>query len=401
MPVPAIPIPLVFDRVMEESDTVGTGDLALLGALPGYRAMSSVLNNDDMIPYGIWSVDAYGTPDGGWETGIGTYSSTGPVLVRTVVYESSNANALVSFPAGPKRVALLPPAKIFALPSGSPGGRLSTESGYSASISDRTAQGTLYWVPHANDYLRMYDGYRIKEYVCPQKQLALTMTSGKNYDVFLYESGGAPALELSAAWTNDTTRADALFWMGGLGWVKSATPTRLHVGTIRASASNVTADSGGEAGTTQVGAQRFVWNRYNQLIRTMKVIDTTDSWAYTGGIRQANGASGNKIEYVVGNSSTAIMADLVATSYQTSSVAGYSRAGLGLDSTSAFSGLVGMTGLTTAAYLIAPLIGKYYGFPGLGYHYLAWLETGDGGPSGFYGDNGGGCQSGISAWLMG
>lgn len=82
---------LVFkDRVKETSTTSGTGTLTLSGAVSGYQSFS-VIGDGNTTYYSI--VD---TLTGDWETGIGTYTSSGTTLARTTVLESSNSNSAVN-----------------------------------------------------------------------------------------------------------------------------------------------------------------------------------------------------------------------------------------------------------------------------------------------------------------
>lgn len=85
------------DRVKEVTLTTGTGALSLAGAIPDYQAFSSGFSNHENLCYSIFD----GT---NWEVGIGTFSSAGPTLSRDRVLASSNAGALVNFPAGRKEV---------------------------------------------------------------------------------------------------------------------------------------------------------------------------------------------------------------------------------------------------------------------------------------------------------
>lgn len=298
--------------------------------------------------------------------------------------------------------------RLLGLVIGAPQSRLSTETLVPVSTADRTAQGTLYDVPCTPagmatggiGFMATWDGTRRRMQQAAQVSLALTLTSGKNYDVFRKNSD--MSLILSNAWTNDTTRADALATAGGL-IVAASDNTYVWRGTIRADGTNTMADSGGTTGTTQVGGKRFCWNAYNQLPRQMKVIDTADNWAYTSAtIRQANGAAGNKVEYCVGDAATLIQADVLHGCYTINETANVTpKSGVGIDSTTTYSGLYTIGGTSGGAYSYHPLIGKYKGTPGLGYHYLAWNENGDGVSNGFYGDNGGTVQNGLTAWLMG
>lgn len=93
------------NRIQETSTTTGTGNLTLAGAIAGFQTFASRMSVADTCWYSIEAVDAYGIPTGSWEVGLGTYSATN-TLTRTAVYESSNSDAVVSFAAGTKRIAL-------------------------------------------------------------------------------------------------------------------------------------------------------------------------------------------------------------------------------------------------------------------------------------------------------
>ena len=86
---------LLGDRVQETTTTTGTGSFALNGAVTGYVTFNSTFVNGDIV----WYVCDNGSGD--WEIGTGTVG-TG-TLTRTV-FQSSNANALVPFAAGAKRI---------------------------------------------------------------------------------------------------------------------------------------------------------------------------------------------------------------------------------------------------------------------------------------------------------
>ena len=95
---------LAVDRRMETSTTTGTGNVTVAGAVVGYKTLvGGKIEVNKFFDYVIEAVDASGVPTGEWETGEG-YLTTSTVLVRQVVYESSNADALVNFSAGTKRV---------------------------------------------------------------------------------------------------------------------------------------------------------------------------------------------------------------------------------------------------------------------------------------------------------
>lgn len=96
----------VFDRVKDTSTTTGTGTLTLANSAPSsYRTFGSVLSNSDTTYYCIEHQTA-----NEWETGLGTYTTSGTTLARTTVYQSSNSNNAVDFSAGTKNVFIPVPA---------------------------------------------------------------------------------------------------------------------------------------------------------------------------------------------------------------------------------------------------------------------------------------------------
>jgi hypothetical protein len=190
------------------------------------------------------------------------------------------------------------------------------------------------------------------------------MTSDKNYDVFLYLSGNTAAIELSAAWTNDTTRADAIVRQDGV-YVKSVDYTRRYVGTIRAVSATATSDS---------QSRRFVWNYYNRVDRSLKVTESTDSWTYnTVAFRPSNNNIYNSFEYVVGDTTQlTVHAQSIGGC---SGGAAYAGTGIGIDSTSVNSADAFGQNVNT---LNAVIPCEYRGRPSVGYHRITWLECGGG-----------------------
>lgn len=175
--------------------------------------------------------------------------------------------------------------------SGVANGRLTLTSGTAVTSSDVTAAPTLYYTPYLGNQIALYTGTAWVVYSLSELSLALTVTSDNNYDVFVYDNGGTRAIELSNAWTNDTTRSQVLTLQDGI-YVKSGAPTKRYVGTIRASGANVTEDS---------AAKRFVWNLYNQASRNLWISDALNSWSYsTASWRASNNSASNRVQIVNG-----------------------------------------------------------------------------------------------------
>lgn len=100
------------DRVSETSTTTGTGTLTLSGlaSKAGMRTFAAAGITSAWVHYCI-SDDA-----GNWEVGRGLIGDVGTTLSRSAshseVFASSNAGALVDFPAGDKSVELVLPANL-------------------------------------------------------------------------------------------------------------------------------------------------------------------------------------------------------------------------------------------------------------------------------------------------
>jgi len=257
-------------------------------------------------------------------------------------------------------------------------GRLTLETGVAVSTTDQTSKGTLYWTPHNGNRVSLYDGTRWKLYTFAEVSLALTVTSAKNYDVFLFDNAGTLTLELSAAWTNDTTRADALALQDGVQ-VKNGATTRRWLGTLRASGANVTEDS---------RQKRFLWNAYNRLPRALFWRDTTSSWNYTTATwRQSRASAANQVEVVCGAAGHSLI-DLIFSQCSSNSTAAVPRlSGIGEDSTT--TGAADMTNGQVGGPVgdTFEAVAHLRKFAPLGYHFYTMLEFSSAtGTSTFYGN---------------
>ena len=94
---------VLADRVKETTSTTGTTNYTLLGAENGFEAFSVI---------GDTNTTYYCCTDGvDFEVGIGTYTSSGTVLARTTVLQSSNSDAAVSWSNGTRTIFCTQPAE--------------------------------------------------------------------------------------------------------------------------------------------------------------------------------------------------------------------------------------------------------------------------------------------------
>lgn len=259
--------------------------------------------------------------------------------------------------------------------------RLTLETGVPVSTTDQSNKTTIYITPYNGNVMATYDSSVWTYHTSSEFSIALgTLTSGKNYDVFVYSSGGTLTAEFSAAWTNDTTRADALAQQDGV-WVKSSDHSRRYVGTFRTTSTTQTQD------TT---AQRYLWNASNRVDRRQYGVDTTDSWTYTTATWRATNASTTdgvgRFSYVVGLNEDTVKATRMGL--VNNSGAPWAAVGIGIDSTSANSATM-TCALVTISTVSAIPMAVYEGYPGLGFHYVQGLEiSGATGTTTWYGDAG-------------
>jgi hypothetical protein len=262
------------------------------------------------------------------------------------------------------------------------GGRMNLVSGAAPVPPGDTSGGTIFYAPYIHDYLSLYDGTRWRPQSISANAGFINVTvpavANKNYDVFYYFSGGKMLGE-AVAWTNDTTRATALATQDGI-LVKSGDATRRYMGTFRTTSSGQTEDS---------KAKRFLWNYYNRRPRHLELLEATASWQYsTATWRQARATATNQVEVVIGVDEDPITVEVQAAFENTAANVSAS-VGLGLDKTNGNDATVTQSNETDGAGYIENLHAKYRGAPGIGYHYVAWVEWSQASPTTtFYGDTG-------------
>lgn len=243
--------------------------------------------------------------------------------------------------------------------------RLTLTSGTPVTTADVTGAVTLYCSPYKGNHIALFNGAVWIMRSSAEFSLALgTLSSGKPYDVFCYDNAGVPTLEV-LAWTNDTTRATALTLQDGV-LSKTGALTRRYLGTFYTTAATTTEDS---------FAKRFLWNYYNRVRRPMRVIDATNSWAYTTAtVRQARASPANQLDFVVGYGEDVVFAKVIGSASNTNVGVSF-LVGASLDTTSAFtSTAINFQGASAVANTAVMLTSELETFPGVGRHFIAWTE---------------------------
>jgi len=320
----------------------------------------------------------------GWTSGtIATPSVTGGGLTNgTLYYLRAVSSTVVSFHttvadalAGTNKVDLTASITAEIRPSG-------------------VSNTTLYLSPYNGNTICLYSG---GWQGTPSAEVSLapgTLTNNTNYDVFGYLNAGAVAMELGPAWTSDTARATALVQQDGV-WVKSGDATRRYLGTIRMNSTTTMIDDAGGLGS-QVGGKRFLWNASNRISAKAIVRDATANWSYNSHtVRQANGATGNKVEFIVGLAEDDIVAVLVGAGQATNDSGSI---GIGIDSITAFRFDSFYSQISTTSGNLLPAVSRWDGRLVPGYHYCSWLEQGVNAT--FDGENGASSKCGLVTVVM-
>lgn len=377
-------------------------------ATPSSANLRALLSDEVGTGAAYFVGGALGTPASGTATNLtglpitGITSSTSAQLATLLTDELGTGSAVFES----------------AVPLVAPEGRLTLTTLVPVTTSDVTGATSIYYTPAAGDRVPIYNGTRWTSTVFTELTLALDPTaahtgyqqSGKIFDLFVINDAGTIRLASGPAWTSDTGRGTGagtteLQMLNGVLTNKNSLATArfgsASGNTVAVSANQATyvgsfrAIADGQAADTL--ANRLLFNAYNQAVRPMGVYEGTASYAYsTATWRQTNAAATNQLGVLCGLAG--IEVSVKCSHMVSTSSSGLCYTGIGLDSTTApiAASIMGAVTANATGAIISPMYGSWEGFPGLGYHYLAWLERAFGtGAQTWYGGNGATYQNGI------
>ena len=295
-----------------------------------------------------------------------------------------------------------------------PGGRLTLITGTPVMSSGAVNRGVIYYTPYRGNLVPIYNGSSWTEESFSELSLSLDSDtghtgyhqSGKNFDLFIYNDSGTLRLVSGPAWTDNTTRSTGLEYVNGILMNASSMTARYgtgagdtltvardrgtYVGSFRAKTDGQTTFEIGGAGAGGEPGLLYLWNCYNRVSVGSMVRDTTDSWTYgTNTIRPANNSTDNRVSYIHGLSEDPVYATVVQRVNLAATVGAAANVSIGVDSTTAFSGINGNALNNAASALGTMLTADYDGYPGAGFHFIQWLENSGAGTNTFFGDAGG------------
>ena len=344
------------------------------------------------------------------------YSSLGEVSIGATGWQtvmSSNSGDFTTPVSFSNTVTFNAAASIVGGPLLTPQGRLTITSGTPVLSSDTTAQTTVYYTPHRGNRIALptASGWSIRFFTELSQALSDVSKSpgaaavSSVYDMFVWDDSGTIRCTRGPAWSSSTSRGTGagtteLEYKDGVLVNKVAITNGpaanrgVYVGTISTSSTGANgqlnmmfAPAAAAGGTNN---RLDVWNMYNRTRVAAMSRESTNSWTYgTTTWRSANNSTSNRITFVRGLDEEVVEVVNRAPKYTANSQT--TRTGIGLDSTSAFSGTPDFDAHTSGAS--SPQdesfhASTYDGYPGIGLHFVQALEWSSNIANIFYGDNG-------------
>jgi hypothetical protein len=283
---------------------------------------------------------------------------------------------------------------------------LTLTTGVAITTADVSGSTNVYYTPAVSQFVPIYNGSSfVMTDTGGELTLALDATaahtnyhaSGKNYDFFIINDSGTIRLGTGPKWDDGAVAGSAtargtgaasteLQLLKGI-WTNKNTIT-IRFGSASGNTVSVSANQATYVGSGRMTAdgqiedsqtKRFLWNAYNQTLRSMLRRDPALTWTYsTDAYRQANANTANQLDFICGLSGTYVecrVDSVVETSTATRRLVIHA---IGIDATwTSTSATVSMQSVVGNETFYNLPTANYSGYPGLGWHSLVWLERGN------------------------
>lgn len=338
----------------------------------------------DFASFPIFKVGS-GTPNG---TQAGTAGSSG--VLQSMYWDYTNSLLYACTSTGTTSTAvwtsLNPGSSATSIPP--PQGYLTLTSATPIITGDVSAATAVYYTPFVGDFVPIYNGTTFAQTQFAELTLTLVASHAASqiYDVFSFFDTTTLRIGTGPAWSTVTAGAGARGTGAGTTQL-----TRLNGRLVNAQSMTVRNGSStytvaGNYGTYlgsifmdgtngQVSCHKTfgqsrkwgVWNAYNRQTIVLQMGDTTATWAYsTATIRQSNAAVGNTLAIFSGLAETPFQIRFSQNSTFTGGGATGFSCGVGVDSTTTYSGQVGKASnaaagsniqMATASHIVTSLLG--------------------------------------------
>lgn len=303
-----------------------------------------------------------------------------------------------------------------------PQGRITLNSNTPVMTASYAAQTTVYYTSAGGGKnVPVFDGTAVKMYqLCAANtvgacELSVAMganfTTNSNFDGFVSNNGASGNVLATTgsfcfgpAWSSDTVRGTGagtseLESIDGLPTNKVSMTCRYanastftcavhqctYVGTMRTGSAGQSNYVFGGSGSGGVAANFQIWNMYNRVTVTTRVIDIGAGYNYSSAtIRQARASAGNQISFIRGVVEDGVPASMAALIITAAASGNSGQSGIGLNSTASYS---------TKGYIVSALgtggfasnaSGSDVYVPRLGTNVLSLNENGDGATSALF-----------------
>lgn len=292
-------------------------------------------------------------------------------------------------------------------------GRLTLTSGTPVLTGTVATATSIFYTPYRGNVISTYTGTNMLLTSTSELSVALgaNWATNSNYDFYLGFDSSTLRLCSGAAWTSDTARNETLVRVNGVLLNNASMTCRYnnsttftcaaqrcsYIGTMRTGAAGQTNYIFGASGVSGIAASFGVWNMYNRVGIGTLVQDSGASWTQAAtSIRSADQSTAMRCSFIQGQQEDEVYASYQAMANAVSAT-GQSQAGIGLDSTSAFSGPIGFG----QASLTTSLRGEFETTT-LGWHFLQALEgTSTGGTTTWNGASGSIINTGLICRMKG
>lgn len=291
-----------------------------------------------------------------------------------------------------------------SIPS-APQGRLTLTTATPILSADVTAATSIFYTPFVGNRIPVWNGTSFDMVTFAELTLALDASNhlaNNNYDLWVINDSGTMRLGTGAAWTNSTTRSEAITNLNGF-WVNTAGITVRYgsgASTVAVSANRATLvgtfRTTATAGQTEMtfrpaaaaggsAPKLFLCNAYNTAPTDALNRDSTDSWVYTSAtFRKANNNANNAINYIACLPNSRVWGRYSALCSNTQQAA--ARVGIGFDSDTPDIPITNTCPNTGSVISIIALDAKR--ISGVGLHDIRALEAAQtAGTLTWYGDN--------------
>lgn len=275
-----------------------------------------------------------------------------------------------------------------------PQGRLTLTSGTPVLTSSVTAATTVYYALYLGNLVPIYNGTNMVPTVFAELSIALgsNWTTATNYDVYVGSDAGTTRLCTGAAWTNSTTRSEALSRATGLYLNNASMTCRYnntttftcaasrctYVGTFRTTAAGQVDFIFGASSAGGTAANLMLWNYYNRVMVGTKVTATASTTYTSATVRQFAGATNMQVSFISGDSEDSIFASVGSEVVTVASGGANLSIGIAIDSTTTYAcqraRLTAPTALALAGGISTPCVMS----PVSGLHIVSFNQSSDG-----------------------